>query len=77
MDATDQGRWEPTPGVPLPPAQKAIADRILAERVAEHGAPTLEHYRRVYATLARDGIQWPGDEEIRRLYPVADSALTG
>lgn len=64
---------EPQPGVPLTPEQKAVADRVLAERVAEHGAPGLEHYRQVYASIE---LPWPGDEEIRRLYLVADAALS-
>lgn len=33
------------------------------------GAPTLEHYRRVYQALRQP---WPGDENIRARYPVAD-----
>lgn len=41
---------------------------ILARMVARYGAPSLEHYRRIYAQA---GIPWPGDEEIRRLHPVA------
>ena len=65
--------FEPVPGVPLPPEQKAKADRILAGRVTKNGAPTLEHYRRVYTACHLD---WPGDEAIRRLYPVADPALS-
>lgn len=72
MDAADT--WEPQPGVPLPPMQRAKADAILAELVSERGAPTLEHYRRVYSSI---GVTWPGDEEIRRLYPVADAAFAG
>ncbi|MBA2322996.1 MAG: hypothetical protein H0V92_02885 [Pseudonocardiales bacterium] len=72
MDATET--WEPQPGVPLPPAQGAKADAILAELVSERGAPALEHYRRVYRSI---GVAWPGDDEIRRLYPVADAAFAG
>lgn len=67
------GSREPQPGMPLNPEQKAVADRILAERVAKHGAPGLEHYRRVYASIE---LPWPGDEEIRRLYLVADAAFS-
>lgn len=60
---------EPQPGVPLDPEQKAIADRILAEILDDLGGkPTFGDYRRVYDTL---GIEWPGDERIRDLYPVA------
>jgi hypothetical protein len=66
--------WEPQPGVPLPPVQKAKADAILAELVSERGAPILEHYRRVYRSI---GVAWPDEGEIRRLYPVADAAFVG
>lgn len=52
MDVT--GTWEPQPGVPLPPVQRAKADAILAELISERGAPTLEHHRRVYAQHRRD-----------------------
>lgn len=65
--------FEPQPGVPLPPDQKAIADRLLAESIADIGAPTLAHYQDVYANL---GLDWPGDAEIRAMYPVVDSALS-
>lgn len=45
---------------------------IEARMVARHGAPSIEDYRRAYASC---GAQWPGDDEIRRLHPVApDSA---
>ncbi len=63
----------PTWGAPAP-AQGAKADAILAELVSERGAPTLEHYRRVYRSI---GVDWPGADEIRRLYPVADTAFAG
>lgn len=56
--------------MPLKPEQKAVTDRILAERAAEHGASGLEHYRRVYALIE---LPCPGDEEIRRLYLVANA----
>jgi hypothetical protein len=60
---------EPQPGVPLSPEQKARADRVLAEILADLGGkPALSDYRRVYATL---GIEWPGEQRIRDLYPVA------
>lgn len=72
MDITDT--WEPQPGVPLPPVQGAKADAILAGLVSDRGAPTLEHYRRVYLSI---GVAWPGDDEIRRVYPVADAAFGG
>ena len=48
-----------------------IADagvEIAWEMAEEFGAPTLEHYRRVYAAC---GVPWPGDDEVRRLLPVA------
>lgn len=63
----------PQPAVPLPPEQKALADQLLAESVADIGAPTLAHYRDVYANL---GLDWPGDAEIRAMYPVADGVLS-
>ncbi|MGH3867627.1 MAG: hypothetical protein ACRDQ4_16120 [Pseudonocardiaceae bacterium] len=54
--------------------QRAKADAILAELVSERGAPALEHYRRVYRNIS---VAWPGDDEIRRLYPVANAAFAG
>lgn len=63
---------EPQPGVPLNPAKKAVAERIIAELVAERGAPSLDHYRRVYRSI---GVDWPGDDEILRLYPVANNGI--
>lgn len=54
---------------PGDPELKARADAALAKILARHGRkPTLDHYRRVYNTLR---LPWPGDEEIRQLYPVA------
>ncbi len=41
---------------------------IAWEMAAEFGAPTLDHYRRVYAAC---GVAWPGDDEVRRHLPVA------
>lgn len=38
------------------------------EMADEFGAPTLDHYRRVYAAY---GAPWPGDDEVRRHLPVA------
>ena len=38
---------------------------------ARFGAPTMDHYRRVYQALQ---VPWPGDAEIRRRYPVAGSS---
>ncbi|MFN2494416.1 MAG: hypothetical protein ABR608_00690 [Pseudonocardiaceae bacterium] len=44
----------------------------LSTRMAvRFGAPTLAHYRRVYQALQQP---WPGDEEIRARYPVADAS---
>lgn len=54
-------------------SRKPSLTAILAERVAKHGPPSLDHYRRVYAACDLD---WPGDEEIRRLYPAAHAALS-
>lgn len=48
--------------------RQAQADAVLGEIVAHAGAPTLDHYRQVYASL---GLAWPGDDEVRRLYPVS------
>ncbi|MGH3569293.1 MAG: hypothetical protein ACRDRH_25375 [Pseudonocardia sp.] len=41
---------------------------IAWEMADEFGAPTLDHYRRVYAAC---GAPWPGDDEVRRHLPVA------
>jgi hypothetical protein len=49
---------------PLRPRDPAI-DRMI-ERT---GKPTLAHYRAVYESI---DVDWPGDDEIRRIYPVAD-----
>jgi hypothetical protein len=59
---------------PLAPPGASDDERaraIMARFVARHGAPSLEDYRRAYAGC---GVPWPGDEEIRRRHPVADSA---
>lgn len=48
--------------------RQAAAEAVLARVVARTGAPSLEHYRRVYASA---GVAWPGDDEVRRLYPVS------
>lgn len=70
MDALDSlDSREPQPGVPVSPEQKALADRVLAEILEDLGGkPALVDYRRVYATL---GVEWPGEQRIRELYPVA------
>jgi hypothetical protein len=44
---------------------------IAWEMADQFGAPTLEHYRRVYAAC---GVDWPGDDEIGRRLPVAVSS---
>ena len=46
-------------------------DAIVARMVTRFGAPTLAQYRRVYQAC---GLDWPGDDEIRRRHPVADAA---
>jgi antitoxin (DNA-binding transcriptional repressor) of toxin-antitoxin stability system len=53
------------------PQARQVA-REITQRMAERfGAPTLAHYRRVYESC---GQPWPGDEEIRRQFPVADAS---
>ncbi|MGH3865088.1 MAG: hypothetical protein ACRDQ4_02935 [Pseudonocardiaceae bacterium] len=47
------------------------ARTVIARMMARHGAPSIEHYRRVYE---QSGVPWPGDEEIRRRHPVAPEA---
>ncbi|MFP5022241.1 hypothetical protein [Pseudonocardia phyllosphaerae] len=49
----------------------ARAAAVVSRMVERHGAPTLEHYRSVFADL---GLAWPGDEEIRRTLPVSEAA---
>lgn len=58
---------------PADPDLKARSNAALARIIGRHGAlPTIEHYRRVYDDLARrHGVQWPGDERVRAMYPVA------
>jgi antitoxin (DNA-binding transcriptional repressor) of toxin-antitoxin stability system len=64
-------------------AGRPVADLVPADTQAQHaaraitqrmtdrfGAPTLAHYRRVYES---SGHPWPGDEEIRRRFPVANA----
>lgn len=49
-----------------------MSARKTSQRMAARfGAPTLEHYRRVYQSLQ---VPWPGDAEIRRRYPVAGAS---
>lgn len=53
-------------------AQAQQVARAVTERMAERfGAPTVAHYQRVYESC---GQPWPGDEEIRRRFPVADAS---
>jgi hypothetical protein len=47
------------------------AQAIVARMVARYGAPTIEDYRRAYAGF---GVEWPGEEEIRRRHIVAPDA---
>jgi len=57
-------------GTDVSAARAQRAARAITERMADRfGAPTVAHYRRVYESC---GQPWPGDEEIRRLFPVAD-----
>jgi len=51
-------------------AEQAWARAVSGRMAARFGAPTLEHYRHVYTSL---GQLWPGEEEVRRRYPVADA----
>ncbi len=56
---------------PLAPPEASEDERarsIEARMLARHGAPSLEDYRRAYAAC---GLNWPGDEEMRRSHPVA------
>lgn len=50
------------------PSAEREAGRVHAERF---GAPTLAHYRAVYAQA---GAAWPGEAFVRRHYPVADAS---
>jgi len=53
-------------------AQAQHAARVITQRMADlFGVPTLARYRRVYESC---GQLWPGDEEIRRRFPVADAS---
>ncbi|MGH3874633.1 MAG: hypothetical protein ACRDSR_24545 [Pseudonocardiaceae bacterium] len=50
-------------------AQAQQAASAITQRMADRfGAPTVAHYRRVYESC---GHLWPGDDEIRRRFPVA------
>ena len=53
-------------------ARAQHAAPAITRRMADRfGAPTLAHYRRVYESC---GQPWPGDEQIRRRFPVADAS---
>lgn len=57
---------------PADPELRARSDAALARILGRHGKlPTLADYRRVYDSLAKLGIDWPGDDRIREMYPVA------
>lgn len=49
----------------------ARAEAVVSRMVGRHGAPSLAHYRAIYTDL---GLDWPGDDEIRRTLPVSDAA---
>lgn len=49
--------------------RQAAADAVVADMINWAGqAPDLDHYRQVYAAT---GTSWPGDDQVRQLYPVA------
>lgn len=60
---------------PLAPPEASEDERaasIVARLVARKGAaPSVDDYRRPYAAC---GLEWPGDEVIRRRHPVDDDA---
>lgn len=58
-------------GTDLSAAWAQEAARAITQQMAERfGAPTVAHYRRVYESC---GAPWPGEQEIRRQFPVADA----
>ena len=59
----------PTATAEVAAQRQAAADAVVADMVGWAGgqAPGLEHYRRVYAAT---GTPWPGDDQVRQLYPV-------
>jgi hypothetical protein len=61
MEARDTSRRQTST-----PADAGV--EIAWEMAGEFGAPTLEHYRRVYAAC---GVPWPGDDVVRSNLPVA------
>jgi len=57
---------------PTDPELRARSDAVLARIIGRNGKlPTLADYRRVYDSLAKLGIDWPGEAKIREIYPVA------
>jgi hypothetical protein len=66
----DQAAESHLPPLPLPSATpEDRADAVEARLLARVGSPpSLDDYRRAYASC---GAPWPGDDEIRRLHPVA------
>ncbi|GAA4975686.1 hypothetical protein GCM10025792_19870 [Pseudonocardia tropica] len=57
------------PGELRPERRDSRHDQVVRDHATRFGAPTLEHYRRIYATAGRE---WPGEDHIRAHYPVAD-----
>lgn len=59
-------------GTDVSAARAQQTARAITQRMAERfGAPTVAHYRRVYESCGRP---WPGEQEIRRRFPVADAS---
>lgn len=58
---------------PSDPEVKVRSEQALAAIIGRYGQlPTLDDYRRVYDDLARrHGIKWPGDDQVRAMFPVA------
>ncbi len=60
---------------PLAPPDAGPNERgaaIEARIIARHGsAPRLSDYRRSYEAC---GLDWPGDDEVRRRHPVGDDS---
>ena len=60
------------PGTDSTTTHAQQAARAITQRMANRfGAPTLAHYQRVYESC---GQPWPGEQEIRRRFPVADAS---
>lgn len=65
-------RGDELPPMPTPDATPEERARALEARmIARNGPPPLTEYRRAFNAC---GLEWPGDEEFRRLHPVADTA---